>query len=165
MTAPVVIDDAVLFRAYDTTRQTEFSRLALTAMGYDFSRGRLDLSAHPFTTSFHPTDVRLTTRVSRMSRPPASSALSMRAVTVSTTRGLTRERYGTPSGHALSLGIHESQSRLWENCVWAISAFLEMLRPSQGIFSPSNCPTLRWGVFTAAINRVKPFLPYPRRGG
>ena len=59
----VQIDDTFLYHAYDQARQLEFGRLVLTAMGYDFETGRLDLSAHPFTTSFHPTDVRFTTRV------------------------------------------------------------------------------------------------------
>src|SRR4029453_8274141 len=65
----VKIDDAVLYRAYSIPRQLEFGRLVLTAMGYDFERGRLDLSAHPFTTSFHPTDVRVTTRVQEFDLP------------------------------------------------------------------------------------------------
>ena len=59
----VKIDDSLLRYPYDTARQLEFGRLVLIAMGYDFERGRLDLSAHPFTTSFHPTDVRVTTRI------------------------------------------------------------------------------------------------------
>ena len=57
----VQIDDAILFHTFDQARQLEFGRMILIAMGYDFERGRLDLSAHPFTTSFHPTDVRVTT--------------------------------------------------------------------------------------------------------
>ena len=59
----VIIDDRCLHQSFDPSKQVEFGRLVLTAMGYDFERGRLDLSAHPFTTSFHPTDVRVTTRV------------------------------------------------------------------------------------------------------
>ena len=59
----VIIDDSCLHQSFDQTKQVEFGRLVLTAMGYDFDRGRLDLSAHPFTTSFHPSDVRVTTRV------------------------------------------------------------------------------------------------------
>ena len=61
--SPNQIDDSILRHAYDQARQLEFGRLVLIAMGYDFERGRLDLSAHPFTTSFHPTDVRVTTRI------------------------------------------------------------------------------------------------------
>jgi len=61
--SPVQIDDTMLFHTFDQARQLEFGRLVLIAMGYDFERGRLDLSVHPFTTSFHPTDVRVTTRV------------------------------------------------------------------------------------------------------
>ena len=55
----VQVDDTILFHTFDQARQLEFGRMVLIAMGYDFERGRLDLSAHPFTTSFHPTDVRI----------------------------------------------------------------------------------------------------------
>ena len=67
--SPVKIDDRMLYHTYDTKRQLEFGRLVLTAMGYDFERGRLDISVHPFTTSFHPTDVRVTTRVYEQELP------------------------------------------------------------------------------------------------
>ena len=70
----VTIDDRCLHQSFDQAKQVEFGRLVLTAMGYDFDRGRLDLSAHPFTTSFHPTDVRVTTRVFERDLPSWSTA-------------------------------------------------------------------------------------------
>ncbi len=158
MTAPAVIDDTVLFRAYDTTRQTEFSRLVLTAMGYDFSRGRLDLSAHPFTTSFHPTDVRLTTRVYEQELPACLFSSIHEGGHGLYDQGLDPERYGTPLGDALSLGIHESQSRLWENCVGRSRPFWRCFYPLLREFFPEQLPDVTVEAFYAAINRVKPSL-------
>jgi len=113
----VHIDDGFLRHSYDQTRQLEFGRLVLTAMGYDFERGRLDLSAHPFTTSFHPTDVRVTTRVYEHELQSCLFSCIHEGGHGLYDQGLDQQYYGTPLGDSVSLGIHESQSRLWENCV------------------------------------------------
>ncbi len=71
--SPVQPDIQLLTQSYGHTPQMDFGRLVLKHMGYDFQRGRLDLSEHPFTTSFHPTDVRVTTRVfENLTSPPVS---------------------------------------------------------------------------------------------
>ena len=119
----VIIDDSCLHQSFDQTKQVEFGRLVLTAMGYDFDRGRLDLSAHPFTTSFHPSDVRVTTRVFERDLPSCLFSCIHEGGHGLYDQGLDPRYYGTPLGESLSLGFHESQSRLWENCVGRSLAF------------------------------------------
>lgn len=154
----VAIDDAVLFRPYDTQRQLEFGRLVLTAMGYDFDRGRLDLSAHPFSTGFHPTDVRLTTRVFEKDLPSCLFSCLHEGGHGLYDQGLDPERYGTPLGDSLSLGIHESQSRLWENCVGRSRPFWHCFYPLLQQVFPDQLGGLAFELFYAAINRVQPSL-------
>ncbi|MGH7231401.1 MAG: carboxypeptidase M32 [Nitrospiraceae bacterium] len=156
MTAPVSIDDSVLFRSYDSSRQLEFSRLVLTAMGYDFDRGRLDLSAHPFTTSFHPTDVRITTRVYERELPACLFSCIHEGGHGLYDQGLNPDRYGTPLGEALSLGIHESQSRLWENCIARSLPFWRCFYPLLRQCFPEQLADVELQAFYAAVNRVKP---------
>ena len=122
----------MLFRShhsYDHHRQLEFGRLVLIAMGYDFERGRLDLSAHPFTTSFHPTDVRVTTRVHEHELQSCLFSCIHEGGHGLYDQGLDQRYYGTPLGDSVSLGIHESQSRMWENQVGRSRAFWSWLAP------------------------------------
>lgn len=156
--AAVTVDDQVLFRSYDTSRQLEFGRLVLTAMGYDFNRGRLDLSAHPFTTSFHPTDVRVTTRVYKQDLPACLFGCIHEGGHGLYDQGLDPERYGTPLGDSLSLGLHESQSRLWENCVGRSRPFWRHFYPRLQQLFPDQLAGVEMESFYAAVNRVKPSL-------
>src|SRR5690348_7690909 len=154
----VQIDDGFLYHAYDQPRQMEFGRLVLTAMGYDFERGRLDLSAHPFTTSFHPTDVRVTTRAYERELPACLFSCIHEGGHGLYDQGLDPARYGTPLGEALSLGIHESQSRLWENSVGRSRPFWRCFYPLLQQMFPEQLGTVDQDRFYAAINRAKPSL-------
>ncbi len=154
----VRIDDGILRYTYDQARQLEFGRLVLIAMGYDFERGRLDLSTHPFTTSFHPTDVRVTTRVHEHELQSCLFSCIHEGGHGLYDQGLDQRYFGTPLGDSVSLGIHESQSRLWENCVGRSLPFWRYFYP---ILQQTFHHQLR-GVdveqFYAAINCVKPSL-------
>lgn len=86
----VTIDEGCLHQSFDPARQLEFGRLVLVAMGYDFERGRLDQSAHPFTTSLHPTDVRVTTRVFEKDLPSCLFSCIHEGGMVCTTKGWIR---------------------------------------------------------------------------
>jgi carboxypeptidase Taq len=152
----VTIDDSLLFQSYDTARQLEFGRLVLIAMGYDFERGRLDLSAHPFTTSFHPTDVRVTTRVYEHDLASCLFSCIHEGGHGLYDQGLDPDHYGSPLGEAVSLGIHESQSRLWENCVGRSRAFWRFFYPILQQTFPHQLRAVDMERFYAAINRVKP---------
>ena len=152
----VRIDDSILRHSYDQTRQLEFGRLVLTAMGYDFERGRLDLSSHPFTTSFHPTDVRVTTRVFEHELQSCLFSCVHEGGHGLYDQGLDQRYFGTPLGDSVSLGIHESQSRLWENCVGRSRPFWRFFYPILQQTFPDQLRSVDAERFYAAINCVKP---------
>lgn len=154
--SPIRIDDGFLRQSYDQTRQLEFGKLVLTAMGFDFERGRLDLSAHPFTTSFHPSDVRLTTRVYERDLPSCLFSCIHEGGHGLYDQGLDPRYYGTPLGDSVSLGIHESQSRLWENCVGRSRPFWRFFYPILQQTFPDQLKDMELDRFYAAINRVRP---------
>ncbi|HZS12147.1 MAG TPA: carboxypeptidase M32 [Nitrospirales bacterium] len=156
LNSPAQPDPSILHRPYEPARQLEFGRLVLTAMGYDFERGRLDLSAHPFTTSFHPSDVRVTTRVYERELPACLFGCIHEGGHGLYDQGLDPQRYGTPLGESLSLGIHESQSRLWENCVGRSKAFWRGFYPLLQRTFPDALRDVAEAAFYAAINRVAP---------
>ena len=151
-------DDQFLFQPYDESQQIEFGKLVLRGMGYDFNRGRLDLSAHPFTTSFHPTDVRVTTRVFEKDLPSCLFSCIHEGGHGLYDQGLPQEQYGTPLGESLSLGIHESQSRLWENNVGRSKVFWTYFFPLLQQHFPSQLGAVSLDTFHAALNRVTPSL-------
>lgn len=154
----VAVDDTCLHQRFDQAKQIEFGRLVLVAMGYDFERGRLDLSAHPFTTSFHPTDVRVTTRVFEKDLPSCLFSCIHEGGHGLYDQGLDPRYYGSPLGESVSLGIHESQSRLWENCVGRSRAFWHCFYPILQQTFPQQLATVPLDLFYAAINRASPSL-------
>lgn len=156
--SPIQIDDAMLFHTFDQARQLEFGRMVLIAMGYDFERGRLDLSAHPFTTSFHPTDVRITTRVHEHDLQSCLFSCIHEGGHGLYDQGLDPVYFGTPLGDSVSLGIHESQSRMWENCVGRSRPFWRFFYPMLQQMFHHQLRSLDSEQFYAAINRVKPSL-------
>ena len=108
--------------------QEAFVRFVLRAMGFDFERGRLDRSTHPFCMG-SGNDVRLTTRFHRNNVLDALGSTMHEGGHGLYEQGLDTQWLGTPMGQAVSLGIHESQSRLWENHVGRSQAFWQWCRP------------------------------------
>jgi carboxypeptidase Taq len=112
-------------------KQAEFNRLVLERMGFDFTGGRIDLSAHPFCEGMGPGDTRLTTRYSEQELVGALSACMHEAGHGLYEQGLPKaERFGQPLAEAASTGIHESQSRMWENFVGRGRPFWEWALPA-----------------------------------
>ncbi|HET8656371.1 MAG TPA: carboxypeptidase M32 [Longimicrobiaceae bacterium] len=111
-------------------RQRAFNRRVLGQMGFDFDAGRLDLSAHPFCEGIGPGDTRLTTRFREDDFLDALTSSMHEGGHGLYEQGLPKAEYpGQPLGEAASLGIHESQSRLWENFVGRSHAFWEWALP------------------------------------
>lgn len=156
--APTKPNDAILFQSFDQNRQMEFSRMVLTKMGYDFQKGRLDFSAHPFTTSFHPTDVRITTRVYENELPACLFSCIHEGGHGLYEQGLPPDLYGTPLSEPISCGIHESQSRLWENCVGRSRSFWQHFFPLLHQIFPKQLGQTSPDQFFAAINAIKSSL-------
>jgi carboxypeptidase Taq len=113
---PQVADD-FFRRHFGKEGQWQFSLEVLRAIGYDFEAGRQDYSEHPFTTSFAPGDVRITTRVDENDFASMLWSSIHEGGHALYEQGLPEDEYAMPLGAPASLSIHESQSRLWENCV------------------------------------------------
>ncbi|MFH0945387.1 MAG: carboxypeptidase M32, partial [Planctomycetota bacterium] len=111
------VDTGPVKRRFDETKQREFSVEVARAMGFDFESGRVDRATHPFCTGIHTGDVRLTWRSSENDLRPAFFGIVHEAGHGLYEQGLSGEWEKTPLGEAVSLGVHESQSRLWENMV------------------------------------------------
>lgn len=146
-----------LSRKFPLDKQTEFIRMLATEIGFDFKRGRFDISVHPFCTSFHPTDVRLTTRYDE--NDFVNQALLSLVHEVGHgiyEQGLKEEYFGTPMGESISLGIHESQSRLWENLVGRSLPFWKYFFPKLRRTFPDQLRDVSLEEFYKAINFVEP---------
>jgi carboxypeptidase Taq len=148
----------LLRRDFPIDRQRAFGEAVAAAVGFDFERGRLDESAHPFSTSIGPGDCRITTRYDARNFRDGFFAILHEVGHGLYEQGLDPAHRGTPLGEAASIGMHEAQSRLWENRVGRSRAFWEHFFPlAQDAFRR----TLR-GVtvdeFHFAINAVAPSL-------
>ncbi|TAJ98983.1 MAG: carboxypeptidase M32 [Candidatus Manganitrophaceae bacterium] len=156
--SPVQPKTDFLHRSYAPEKQLAFGQKVLEAMGFDFNNGRQDLSAHPFTTSFHTTDVRITTRVDE--RDLLSSLFSSihEGGHALYDQGLNPDLYGTPLGDARSLGVHESQSRLWENGIGRSKPFWGYFYPILQKTFPEGLKGVDPESFYAAVNLVRPSL-------
>lgn len=122
-------NDAVLRRHYPLEQQRSFVHMIAERVGFDFSRGRLDTTAHPFCTTLGPHDCRITTRWDETFLPTSLYGVLHEAGHGLYEQGLPTDWFGLPPGEACSLGIHESQSRLWENLVGRSAAFWEWCLP------------------------------------
>ena len=121
--------DALLRRRFPLESQRRFVREVAARIGFDFDRGRLDTTDHPFCTTIGPDDCRITTRWDEHFLPTALYGVLHEAGHGLYEQGLPRDWFGLPPGEAASLGIHESQSRLWENLVGRSQAFWEWCFP------------------------------------
>jgi len=121
--------DALLRRRYPLDAQRRFCRAVAARIGFDFDRGRLDTTDHPFCTTIGPDDCRITTRWDENFLPTALYGVLHEAGHGLYEQGLHRDWFGLPPGEAASLGIHESQSRLWENLVGRSRAFWDWCFP------------------------------------
>lgn len=110
-------------------KQEQFVRMVATGIGFDFERGRLDRSTHPFCSGSHPGDVRLTTRFRETDLNDALGSTMHECGHGIYEQGLPPVYAGLPMGTSVSLGIHESQSRMWENQVGRSRAFWEWCFP------------------------------------
>jgi carboxypeptidase Taq len=130
----------------------------LKKMGYDFEAGRQDMSEHPFTTSFAPTDVRVTTRVDENNYASLLWSTIHEGGHALYEQGLPMEQYGLPLGAAASLAVHESQSRLWENCVGRGKAFWKYFYPKLQEHFTVSLNGVSTDMFYKGMNKVEPSL-------
>ncbi len=150
------VDDSVLRRRYDTQKQWDFGLRVIGDFGYDFDRGRQDRSTHPFTTSFAISDVRITTRFDEHYLPSALFGTMHEAGHALYEQGIDPGLARTPLADGASLGIHESQSRLWENLVGRSLPFWRHYYPDLKQTFPESLSRVDLAAFYRAINRVQP---------
>lgn len=136
-------------------KQLEFSEMVLRDMGFDFEAGRLDLSAHPFSSGSSTHDVRLTTRVDEHDVFSALSSSMHEGGHGMYEQGINPALNRTLLSQGTSLGIHESQSRMWENQVGRSKAFWRAYFPKLQEAFPELAP-VTLDQFYHAINIVRP---------
>ncbi|MEE2707110.1 MAG: carboxypeptidase M32 [Planctomycetota bacterium] len=151
-------DVSILKRHYPEPAQADFGTTAADEIGFDFSRGRLDVTAHPFCSGMGPNDTRITTRYDERFFPSAFFGILHEAGHGIYDQGLRNDFYGLPPGEAVSLGIHESQSRMWENQVGRSRAYWQYkFAAAQRAFSGA-LSDIAVDDFFFAINAVQPSL-------
>ncbi|HYL79244.1 MAG TPA: carboxypeptidase M32, partial [Candidatus Acidoferrum sp.] len=149
-------DLSILHREYPVDRQEAFGRAAAAAIGFDFTAGRLDVTTHPFCSGIGPGDTRITTRYNPQDFGDAFFSILHESGHGLYDQGLDSTHYGTPMGSAVSLGIHESQSRLWENFVGRSRAFWEHFFPHARQAFPDALKGVSPDAFHFAINDIRP---------
>ncbi|MEE4298032.1 MAG: carboxypeptidase M32 [Pseudomonadales bacterium] len=137
-------------------QQRKFVEFVSASIGFDYERGRLDLATHPFCSGTHCNDVRLTTRFHENNVNDALGSTMHESGHGIYEQGLLAEHIGTPMGDSVSLGIHESQSRMWENQVGRSRAFWEWCYPKLGEFFGNAADALSLDDVYGAVNIVKP---------
>jgi len=152
------VDDAFFYQNFPKDKQVDFSIEVLKTMGYDLDAGRQDISEHPFTTSFAPTDVRVTTRVDENDYSSLLWSSIHEGGHALYEQGLSESQYGMPLGAATSLSIHESQSRLWENCVGRSMDFWKFFYPRLQSAFPHQLQNTTAVDFYKGMNKVQPSL-------
>jgi carboxypeptidase Taq len=156
--SPKKPDRSLLEREYPADRQKVFAEAAAAAFGFDFAAGRLDTTAHPFCSGFGPGDCRITTRYNPRFFPEAFFGVLHETGHALYEQNLPAEHFGTPLGSACSFGIHESQSRLWENQVGRGRPFWDHFFPRLRQTFPAALAGVSPDAFFLAVNDVRPSL-------
>lgn len=150
------VNDSFLHGKFSERKQLEFGDMLLKDMGFDNQFGRMDLSTHPFSSSCHPTDSRVTTRVHKTALMSCLMAVLHEGGHSLYEMGLPQEHYGSPLCEAVSLGIHESQSRWWETRIGMSKPFWKHYLPLLKKTFKGKFDKVSLDRFYAALNKVEP---------
>lgn len=148
-------NDSCLHGVFAETTQLDLSRTMAARMGYDLQRGRLDTTHHPFCTKFSVGDVRITTRVDQSDIGEALFSTLHETGHALYEQGVSAELEGTPLGYGTSAGVHESQSRLWENVVARSLGFWRHFYPLLQKAFPDQLERVALDTFYRAVNKVE----------
>ncbi len=155
ITAQTPADDACLRQHFPEAAQWAFAEDVIKRLGYDFSRGRLDKTHHPFMTKFSLGDVRITTRVDEDYLGENIFSVMHESGHAMYEMGICMDYEGSPLANGTSAGVHESQSRLWENVVGRSRAFWSFFYPKLQAVFPEQLGSVPLDTFYRAINRVR----------
>lgn len=156
--AQPLADDEVLRRGYPEAAQIAFGEEVVRQLGYDFNRGRQDKTFHPFATKFSINDVRITTRLDEKYLSEGLLGSVHEAGHAMYEQGVDPALEATPLASGTSAGVHESQSRLWENLVGRSRNFWIHFFPVLQTAFPDQLSDVSLETFYRAINRVEPSL-------
>jgi carboxypeptidase Taq len=148
-------DDSCLRRTFPEAQQIAFGTDVIRCLGYDFERGRLDKTHHPFMTKFSLGDVRITTRVDEQDLGNCLFSMVHEAGHALYEQGIRMDLEATPLASGTSSGVHESQSRLWENIVGRGRGFWEHFYPKLQAVFPDQLGSVPLDTFYRAINKVQ----------
>jgi carboxypeptidase Taq len=150
------IDDSVVHQLFDEGKQEEFGKMVVAKYGYDFNRGRLDRTVHPFAISFGLGDVRITTRYQANFLNAALFGTMHESGHGMYEQGVGQSLAGTPLARGASGGLHESQSRLWENLVGRSRRFWQAMYPDLQKAFPQQLGSVPMEDLFRAVNKVQP---------
>jgi carboxypeptidase Taq len=148
-------DDSVLRKHYPKELQLQFSEAVARDFGYDFNRGRMDLTHHPFEVSFSLGDTRITTRVKEDYLGECMFSVFHESGHAMYEQGGNPAYEGTPLRGGTSAGVHESQSRTWENIVGRSRAFWQHYYPRLQAVFPEQLNGVDLDTFYRAVNKVE----------
>jgi len=155
ITAQPPADDSCLRQRFPEDRQLAFGQQVITRLGYDFGRGRQDKTHHPFMTKFSLGDIRITTRVKENDLGEALFSTIHEAGHAMYELGIDSAYEGLPLAQGTSAGVHESQSRLWENVVGRSWPFWQFFYPRLQAAFPEQLAGTPLEAFYRAINAVR----------
>jgi carboxypeptidase Taq len=158
VTAKPVVDDSFLYQHFPKQQQWDWGMYLIKELNFDFDAGRQDISEHPFSTSFNPKDVRITTRIAENDFGNMTWSCIHEVGHALYEQGLPEEQYGLPAGEACSYSMHESQSRLWENNVGRSFSFWQHYFPELIKHFPEQFKNISLDKFYQSINKVQPSL-------
>ncbi len=152
------VDDSFLHQNFDESIQWKFGVEVITDYGYDWQRGRLDRTAHPFTQDIGLGDVRITTRFLENYFPSAFFSTAHESGHGIYAQGIDRMLDRTPLADGASLAIHESQSRMYENIIGRSRPFWTHYYPILQGYFPAQLANIPLEDFYKGINKVEPSL-------
>ncbi len=155
ITAQETADDNCLHQPFPVQKQLAFGKEIIRQFGYDFERGRQDMTHHPFMTKFSLGDVRITTRVKENDLSEALFSTLHEAGHAMYEQGINMDYEASPLGGGTSSGVHESQSRLWENLVGRSRGFWTHYYPKLQAVFPEQLNDVSLDTFYRAINKVE----------
>jgi carboxypeptidase Taq len=155
ITALPPADDSCLRKHYPEQGQLDFGLDVIKQFGYDFNRGRQDKTHHPFEITFSIGDVRITTRVKEDFLGECMFSTMHESGHAMYEQGVNPAYEGLPLANGTSSGVHESQSRLWENIVGRSRGFWEYYYPRLQTYFPEQLKNVSLDEFYRAINKVE----------
>ncbi len=148
-------DDRCLYQPFAEDKQIAFGEQIITAFGYDFERGRQDRSPHPFSTRIGAGDVRITTRIYPNDLAQGLFSTLHEAGHAMYEQGVDPALAGTLADEGVSMAVHESQSRLWENLVGRSWPFWNHHYPQLQSIFPEQLGKVSLDTFYRAVNKVQ----------